>query len=94
MTLEDLHKEAEHVILSVGDMIYDSRTKSRGFLQSRERRIDIVKDDIYIWSIMWFYQDKRLDYYNNPSFMEEMGLKMSILMGTVILYKASGGDND
>lgn len=94
MTIEELRKEAEYVILSVGDMIYDIRTKSRGFLQSRERRIDIVKDDIYVWTIFWFSQDKRFDYYNNPSFIEEEGLKISILLGTVIQYSVNGGDDD
>ena len=94
MKMDELRQEAEYVILSVGDMIYDTRTKSRGFLQSRERRIDIVQDDIYIWTIFWFSQDKKYDHFNNPSFIEEDGLKISILLGTVILYSANGGDDD
>jgi len=94
MTIEELRKESECVILSVGDMIYDSRTKSRGFLQSRKRKIDIIKDDIYVWTIFWFYQDKDLDCYNNLPYMEESGLKISILLGIVMLYSINGGDND
>ena len=39
--IEELREEASHVILHVGDMIYDVRTKSRGFLRKRERKIDL-----------------------------------------------------
>ncbi len=62
--IEELRDEASHVILHVGDMIYDVRTKSRGFLKLRERKIDIIEDDIYVWSIFWFSQDDN-NIYNN-----------------------------
>ena len=68
--IEELRDEASHVILHVGDMIYDVRTKSRGFLRLRERKIDIIEDDIYVWSIFWFSQDNK-NVYNNLEFMEE-----------------------
>ena len=67
--IEELRDEASHVILHVGDMIYDIRTKSRGFLRQRERKIDIIEDDIYVWSIFWFSQDEESEY-NNLEFME------------------------
>ena len=51
--IEELREEASHVILHVGDMIYDVRTKSRGFLRKRERKIDILEDDIYVWTVFW-----------------------------------------
>ena len=38
-TLNELRDQATHVILHVGDMIYDVRTKSKGFLRKRERKI-------------------------------------------------------
>ena len=88
--IEELRDEASHVILHVGDMIYDVRTKSRGFLRLRERKIDIIEDDIYVWSIFWFSQDDN-NVYNNLEFMEEEGLKLSIVIGTIELQSITQG---
>ena len=88
--IEELRDEASHVILHVGDMIYDVRTKSRGFLRLRERKIDIIEDDIYVWSIFWFSQDNK-NVYNNLEFMEEEGLKLSIVIGTIELFSITLG---
>ena len=89
-SLDELRDDAAHVILHVGDMIYDIRTKSRGFLKSRERRIDITEDDIYIWTIFWFSQDED-NPFNNLNFIEEEGLKMAITIGTVELCSIKQG---
>ena len=89
--IEELRDEASHVILHVGDMIYDVRTKSRGFLKLRERKIDIIEDDIYVWSIFWFSQDDD-NLYNNLEFMEEEGLKLSIVIGTIELQSIKHGE--
>ena len=89
-SLDELRDDAAHVILHVGDMIYDIRTKSRGFLKSRERRIDITEDDIYIWTIFWFSQDED-NPFNNLNFIEEEGLKMAITIGTVELCSIEQG---
>ena len=87
--LEELRDQASHVILHVGDMIYDIRTKSRGFLRKRERKIDIVEDDIFVWSVFWF---SHLEHgFNNLEFIEEEGLKMSITIGTIELYSIAEG---
>ena len=88
--IEELRDEASHVILHVGDMIYDIRTKSRGFLRQRERKIDIIEDDIYVWSIVWFSQDEESEY-NNLEFMEEEGLRLSIVIGTIELFSIKQG---
>ena len=88
--IEELRDEASHVILHVGDMIYDVRTKSRGFLRERERKIDIIEDDIYVWSIFWFSQNNE-NIYNNLEFMEEEGLKLSIVIGTIELHSIVQG---
>jgi|TARA_R100000030_G_scaffold51974_1_gene39094 hypothetical protein len=88
--IEELRDEASHVILHVGDMIYDIRTKSRGFLRQRERKIDIIEDDIYVWSIFWFSQDEESEY-NNLEFMEEEGLRLSIVIGTIELFSIKQG---
>ena len=90
--IEELRDEASHVILHVGDMIYDVRTKSRGFLRKRERKIDILEDDIYVWTIFfWFSQDGD-NIYNNLEFMEEEGLKLSIVIGTIELQSIKHGE--
>jgi len=89
-TLDELRDDAAHVILCVGDMIHDIRTKSKGFLKSRERRIDIIEDDIYIWTIFWFSQEED-NPFNNLNFIEEEGLKMAITIGTVELYSIKQG---
>ena len=88
--IEELRDDASHVILHVGDMIYDIRTKSRGFLKSRERKIDIIEDDIYVWDILWFSQVED-NLYNNLEFMEEEGLKLSIIIGTIELFSITQG---
>ena len=88
---DDLRSTASHVILHVGDMIYDIRTKSRGFLRKRERRIDIIEDDIYIWWITWFSEDDKVEY-NNVDFIEEEGLKMSIIIGLVEINSIKHGE--
>ena len=88
--IEELRDDASHVILHVGDMIYDIRTKSRGFLRERQRKIDIIEDDIYVWSIFWFSQDEESEY-NNLEFMEEEGLKLSIVIGTIELFSITQG---
>lgn len=87
----DLRRAASHVILHVGDMIYDIRTKSRGFLRKRERRIDIIEDDIYIWWITWFSEDENVEY-NNVDFIEEEGLKMSITIGLIEINSIKHGE--
>jgi hypothetical protein len=89
-TLEELRDEASGIVLQVGDMIFDMRTKSRGFLIKRERRI-FLEDEVYIWNIYWFYQNKDIQF-NNVDFMEEEGLKLSILIGTMELYSINQGE--
>mgnify|MGYP003148147960 FL=1 len=86
--LDELREKVEHVTLGVGDLIIDVRTGSKGFLSERERRIDITHDDIYIWKISWFHHSKKFSQFNALPFMEEEGLKMSILIGTIIIHKA------
>lgn len=89
--LSDLRGAASRVMLHVGDMIYDVRTKSRGFLRKRERRIDIVEDDIFIWWITWFSQDQDTGF-NNVEYIEEEGLKMSIIIGLVEINSIKQGE--
>jgi len=84
-----LHTDADNVKLHVGDMIFDVRTKARGFLTKRERRIDIFDDDIYIWSIYWFSVNSN---FNNLEFMEEESLSMLIVAGMIELFSIKQGE--
>lgn len=86
---DELRDEASCVILNIGDIIHDLRTNSKGFLKNRERKIDIVEDDIYVWSIFWFSQLE--ESYNNIEFIEEEGLKMSIVIGIIELHSITQG---
>jgi|TARA_R110000823_G_scaffold252834_1_gene375377 hypothetical protein len=88
----ELRNKTKHVILEEGDMICDTRTGSKGFLIERERRVDIVRDDIYVWHVYWF--SKKYEQFNSLPWMEEEGLKMSIVIGTVIIHKPNNGVED
>ena len=90
--MEELRESTKYVILEVGDMICDTRTGYKGFLIRRERRIDIVRDDIYVWHITWF--SKKREQFNCLPFMEEEGIKMSVVIGTVVMYKPNNGVED
>lgn len=87
---KSLQSETEGVKLTTGDMIIDHTLNSRGFLVRRKRYIDIIEDDIYVWEINWFKHDEQI---NNscPAFLEEEGLRLSIVVGTVELYNKDGG---
>jgi hypothetical protein len=67
--VDELRNKTKHVILEEGDMICDTRTGSKGFLIERERRVDIVRDDIYVWHVYWF--SKKYEQFNSLPWMEE-----------------------
>ena len=90
--MEELRDKTKHVILEEGDMICDTRTGSKGFLIERERRVDIVRDDIFVWHVYWF--SKKYEQFNSLPWMEEEGLKMSIVIGTVIIHKPNNGEEN
>ena len=81
MLIKDLHAKKKHVILSIGDIIIDSPVDSIGILVSRNRHIDIVEDDFYLWEIRWIRHDN--PYHDTPfiTFLEEEELKLSIVAG-------------
>jgi len=86
---KNLQLQTEDVKLSAGDMIIDHTLNSRGFLVKRKRYIDIIEDDIYVWEINWFKHDEEITH-GCPAFLEEEGLKLSIVVGTVELYNKDG----
>ena len=51
MTIDALKEELNQITLAVGDVIIDASTNAIGFLLKRERRIDILQDDLYFFQI-------------------------------------------
>ena len=50
---KELQNKADHVILSVGDIIVDSVGGHIGILTRRSHHIDMVEDDVYVWETKW-----------------------------------------
>ena len=90
MTLRNLRDHTKGVILNVGDMLIDLATGQVGLLVQCDRRISIEEDDVYFWHVKWT-TDKTHDHTSaiNPIWMEEEGLKLSILVGVFEYHSAS-----
>ncbi len=86
MPSNSLQTSSERVIIRVGDMIRDTRSGSLGFLTLRERRVDIVLDDVYVWWVEWFKLSK--NQFIDLPFLDEDCLADSIEAGTISIYKA------
>ena len=89
MAFKDWRDQAKHIILSPGDMVIDIISNQYGLLITRERRISITEDDVYFWTVAWSANMSELDVTNAPSpiYIEEEGLKLSILIGFYDLYQ-------
>jgi len=81
MPMLKLQEKAKYVKLSVGDMIIDLMTGNVGILIHRQHRVDMVRDDIYIWEIVWNSMEGEPYDVPNTRHMEELGLKLSIVAG-------------
>ena len=89
MAFKDWRDQANHVILSPGDMVIDIISNQYGLLIERERRISMTDDDVYFWKVTWSNNMSELDssYSASPIYIEEEGLKLSILIGFYDLYQ-------
>jgi hypothetical protein len=90
-----LHEELESIELKPGDIIIDHMAGYVGVLIKRERRIDIVQDDMYFWQIRWstaFPKSKKARKHkkelNILGYIEEDTLKLSILVGATEKYSS------
>jgi hypothetical protein len=92
MKMFNLQDETERVILSIGDIIIDLVTGFAGTLINRKRHIDPVHDDIYLWEVKWFNSTKN-EMTDPPliRYIEEEGLKISIVVGTYDWHSIDGG---
>ena len=93
----DLQEKLECVTLSVGDIIIDTFSGFTGMLIKRERRIDMIDDDMYFWHIKWMTNIVRDDLKPNharirlSAVLEEEGLKLSIVVGAIEWHSINGG---
>jgi len=89
MAFKDWREQAKHVILSPGDMVIDIISNQYGLLIERERRISMTDDDVYFWKVTWSnnMSELELTYASSPIYIEEEGLKLSILIGFYDLYQ-------
>ena len=76
------------VSLNIGDLIIDSVSGQIGLLLECDRRISATSDDVYFWNVKWSndgHTQKPIEVIN-PIWMEEEGLKLSILVGFYNLH--------
>jgi hypothetical protein len=92
-TLKDLQNYIKCVILNVGDIVIDNVGGHVGILVSRTRRIDIIKDDIYVWEVKWINNVMKDYYPESPAhtLLEEENLKVCIVVGTYKWHSITGG---
>tara|TARA_B100000902_G_scaffold329075_1_gene325426 strand:+ start:66 stop:362 length:297 start_codon:yes stop_codon:yes gene_type:complete len=90
---KDLHDKIKHVILSVGDIVVDNVGGHIGILTKRNRHIDIIEDDIYVWEVKWINNITKEPDNKAPAqtILEEEGLKLSIVVGTYEWHSITGG---
>ena len=81
MDLDKLRSRAAYVKFSAGDIIIDLMTGDIGVLLANRRRIDMVIGGLPVWEIVW--SPNANDPCNTPNsrYMEEYGLKMSVVAG-------------
>jgi len=95
MTIDALKEELNQITLAVGDVIIDASTNAIGFLLKRERRIDILQDDLYFWEIKWTSGERGGQFRTNEalklSLWEEEQLKLSIILGIIKWQSIDGG---
>ena len=80
---KSLKEHIDLINLNIGDIIVDT---DNGILTKKNRHIDMVVDDIFIWNIKWSGngEKERLD------FIEEEGLKLSIVVGAYDWHSVTG----
>ena len=89
--LKSLREQTKRVTLSIGDIIIDLVTGFAGVLIKRKRHIDPIDDDVYLWEVKWFNSAKN-ELTDPPliRYVEEEGLKLSIVVGTYEWHSIDG----
>lgn len=81
MDMNKLRSQAIYVKFSIGDIIIDLMTGNVGILLSKHRRISTIHDDVYLWEIIWHNGDGNPFEVPNSRYMEEDGLRLSVVAG-------------
>ncbi len=93
MSIKILRERTGTIKLTSGDMIVDLVSGAIGVLLRRTRRIDIIENEIFFWEVYWSKENKYFeDFGEQPTavHLEEEGLKLSIVVGTVEWYSTIG----
>ena len=93
MSIKILRERTRTITLTSGDMIVDLVSGAIGVLLKRSRRIDIIENDIFFWEVYWSKENKYFeDFDEHPTsmFLEEEGLKLSIVVGTIEWHSTIG----
>ena len=90
MVHKSLRDYTKDVTLKVGDMVVDTVTGQVGLLMECDRRISITDDDVYFWNISWYQSKEGIRSVNvvNPVWIEEEGLKLSVIVGFYNLHSS------
>ena len=90
--MDDIRQECDDLVLHAGDLLVDPLTRSIGILM--EMKV-IPGDEGYMyasvyWNIYWMNSTHLDLVYTGPTMMEELGLKMSVVIGIYNLHSVSG----
>jgi len=90
--VDDIRQECDDLVLHAGDLLVDPLTRSIGVLM--EMKV-IPGDEGYMyasvyWNIYWMNSTHLDLVYTGPTMMEELGLKMSVVIGIYNLHSVSG----
>ena len=90
--MDDIRQECDDLVLHAGDLLVDPLTRSIGVLM--EMKV-IPGDEGYMyasvyWNIYWMNSTHLDLVYTGPTMMEELGLKMSVVIGIYNLHSVSG----
>jgi len=83
---KSLKEHIDLINLNIGDIIVDTDNGDVGILTKKNRRIDMIEDDIFIWNVKWSgsVEIERVDI------LEEEGLKLSIVVGAYDWHSVTG----
>ncbi len=82
----NVYDECDLFELSVGDMVIDSITGATGILTGTRKVLSDVGEDMTLWTIFWSNTVCDGISYKGQTQMEELGLKMSIVIGIYDLH--------
>lgn len=90
--MDDIRQECDDLVLHAGDLLVDPLTRSIGVLM--EMKV-MPGDEGYLyasvyWNIYWMNSTHWDLVYTGPTMMEELGLKMSVVIGIYNLHSVTG----